>query len=319
MASLAVLRFPDFASLPYTVQEHIVDLISDYKTYLALALSTKYLSELCFRTLYQSLEFSGYDVGRKRWPSQKQYIQINNVRYLQSLYVQTLRRKPEISSFTQYLSWEMSDDQSWTPPSYLPIEDMWEAFEHLTAVRTLRLKAGIASDAPAPPAPLFPNLVSVYIEGSFTRDALERILHTSPYIKELHIAKNTKSYLFSPGKTYPNAYTIVPFLRTSIAKRTFRGLRKLTLGLEGYVEPELAVAFMEMSAPRLEALRIEYDFGGPVAASEAFETILVPMFQSGKWKRLRKVVIVECDVPEDAEERLRPYCPLIENVSRWEE
>lgn len=58
----------------------------------------------------------------------------------------------------------MSDDQSWKPPSYLPIEDMWEAFEHLTAVRTLNLKAGIASNAPAPQASLFPNLVSVHVE-----------------------------------------------------------------------------------------------------------------------------------------------------------
>lgn len=60
----------------------------------------------------------------------------------------------------------MSDDHSWNPPAQLPIEQMWEAFENLTAVRTLDLKASIASGSPVPQAPLFPNLVSVRIEVS---------------------------------------------------------------------------------------------------------------------------------------------------------
>lgn len=55
---------------------------------------------------------------------------------------------------------------------------------------------------------------------------------------------------------------------------------------------------MEMSAPRLEELRLQYNFGGPSSALEGFETCLIPMFQSGKWKRLRKVVLLDCAVPE---------------------
>lgn len=77
------------------------------------------------------------------------------------------------------------------------------------------------------------------------------------------------------------------------------------LGLESYVDPKLAVTFMEMCALRLEELRIEYDFGGPTAAAEAFETFLVPMFQSGRWRQLKKVKLVGLTAPPVSTPRYR--------------
>jgi hypothetical protein len=69
----------------------------------------------------------------------------------------------------------------------------------------------------------------------------------------------------------------------------------LDLSLEGGVDPELATQFIEMSDSRMEELRIEFNYGEPLAA---FENRVMPMFQSGRWRRLRKLRLPNIEIPE---------------------
>ncbi|KAG8791776.1 hypothetical protein FRC12_008119 [Ceratobasidium sp. 428] len=289
MSFYSALDFSVFSALPYYVQEHIVELIDNYDTYLALAVTCKYLSELCLRSMYQTLEFSASDIGKKRWPDLQRAAQLNNIRFLQYAYAQTLMVKPELAAFTQRLSWDVSDDRCQGPASNLPVNRVWDTFEQLTATRTLDLRVNVASYTLRPHTQLFPNIVRARVEH-----ALEQILFSSPYIRHLTIAPNTREYMHRPGQPHAYGAGIEPFLRTCVFKRAFRALRTLDIGLEGGVDPDLATQFIEMSAERIEELRIGYNFGEPLTA---YDNWVVPMLKSGRWRRLRKLILPELEIP----------------------
>ncbi|KAG9100992.1 hypothetical protein FS749_011272 [Ceratobasidium sp. UAMH 11750] len=309
MPPSTTLPFSDFTALPYYVQEHIMDLIDHYETYLALVVTCKYLSELCARSLYQTLEFSAFDIGKKRWPKLQPSAQFNNVRLLQCVYTQTLIAKPELAAFTQRLTWDISDERHLGPTATaLSVDQVWSTFEQLAAVRTLDLRVHVASYTSRPPVPLFPNLVKVRVEGVFPQNALEQILFTSPYIRHLAIAPDTSEYLHLPGRPHAYGAGIEHFLRACVSKQAFRALRTLDIGLESGVNPKLASQFIEMSAGWIEELRIEYNFGEPLTA---FENWVVPMLKSGRWRRLRKLELPRLVVPQDPESDIKAYCPAL--------
>ncbi|QRV90536.1 hypothetical protein RhiJN_18554 [Ceratobasidium sp. AG-Ba] len=235
-------------------------------------------------------------------------VQLNYVRLLQSVYVQTLETKPELAAFTQHLTWDLSDDRSWPLAKDMPVSRLWSTFEPLTAVRTLSLRSDVLSYTSGPPTPLFPNLVQAQVEGTFPQNALGQILFTSPYLKHLTIAPDTKEYQHRPGSSHAYGTGIEPFLRDSISERAFRGLRTLDIALDSGVNPSLAVQFMSMSAERIEELRIAYNFGEPLTA---YENWVIPMLATGTWRRLRKLALPRVAVPNDAEQRLRKYCPAL--------
>ncbi|KAG9093084.1 hypothetical protein FRC06_011683, partial [Ceratobasidium sp. 370] len=237
MSLLTTLRFSEFAALPYYVQEHIIDLIDHYETYLALV----------------------------------------------------------VTSFTQHLTWDVSDERHLNSAAGLSVDQVWSTFEQLTAVRSLDLRVHVASYTSPPPIPLFPNLMQVRVEGVFPQNALEQILLTSPYIRHLAIAPDTREYLHLPGEPHAYGTSIEHFLRACISEQAFRTLRTLDIGLESGVNPELASQFIEMSAEWIEELRIEYNFGEPLTA---YENWVVPMLKSGRWKRLRKLQLPELVVSQ---------------------
>ncbi|KAG8685932.1 hypothetical protein FRC09_014459, partial [Ceratobasidium sp. 395] len=294
MSLHSALDFSVFSALPYYVQEHIVELVDNYDTYLALAVTCKYLSELCLRSMYQTLEFSASDIGKKRWPDLQRAAQRNNIRLLQYAYAQTLMIKPELAAFTQRLTWDVSDDRCQSPASNLTVNRVWDAFEQLTATRNLDLRVHVASYTSRPHTQLFPNLVRARVEGTFPQHALEQILFSSPYIRHLTIAPNTREYMHRPGQPHAYGVGIEPFLRICVFKRAFRALRTLNIGLEGGVDPDLATQFIEMSAERIEELRIDYNFGEPLTA---YNNWVVPMLKSGRWRRLRKLTLPELEIP----------------------
>ncbi|KAG8742205.1 hypothetical protein FRC10_001901 [Ceratobasidium sp. 414] len=278
MSLLSTLQFSEFTALPYYVQEHIMVLIDHYETYLALVITCKYLSELCLRSLYQTLEFSAFDIGKKRWPNSQLSARFNN----------TLMAKPELAG--------------------LSVDQVWSTFEQLAAVRTLDLRVHVASYTSRPPVPLFPNLVQARVEGVFPQNALEQILLTSPYIKHLTIAPNTREYLHLPGQPHAYGTGIEHFLRTCVSEQAFRALRTLDIGLESGVSPELASRFIGMSAEWIEELRVEYNFGEPLTA---YENWVVPMLKSRRWRRLRKVVLPTLVIPQDPESHVKMCCPAL--------
>ncbi|KAG8686281.1 hypothetical protein FRC08_012647 [Ceratobasidium sp. 394] len=295
MSSPSALQFSEFASLPYHVQEHIVDMINHYDTYLALVVTCKYLSELCLRSLYQSLAFPVSDGGKKQWSDPRGISRSSRIRFPQNVYAQTLMAKPELAVFTQHLTWDISDDWSWHLATGLSIHQVWSMFEQLTAVRTLDLRVNVSSYTLRPPTPLFPHLVQARVQGTFPQDALEQILFASPRMKHLTIVPSTREYLHHPGEPYAYGTSIEPFLRTSISKQAFCALRTLDIGLEADVCPELATQFIEMSAEEIEELRIEYSFGDPMAA---YENRVLPMLQSGRWRRLKKLRLPKLTLPQ---------------------
>ncbi|KAG9105417.1 hypothetical protein FRC07_009296 [Ceratobasidium sp. 392] len=114
-------------------------------------------------------------------------------------------------------------------------------------------------------------------------------------MRHLTITPSAREYLHRPGESYAYDTSIEPFLRATVSRQAFRGLRTLDLGLEEQVDPELATQFMEMSAERIEELRIEFGFGEPLTA---YENWVVPMLQSGRWKKLRKLELKKLVVPK---------------------
>ncbi|KAG9095764.1 hypothetical protein FRC07_011033, partial [Ceratobasidium sp. 392] len=213
--------------------------------------------------------------------------------------------KPELAAFTQHLTWDISDDRSRSPGSDLSVSRVWDTFEQLTAVRSLDLRVNVASYTSRPPTLLFPNLVQVKIEGTFPQHALEQILLASPYIRHLAIGPKTREYMHRPGEPHAYGAGIEPFLRACASKRAFRALHTLDIGLEGGVDPELATRFIEMSAERIEELRIDYNFGEPLTA---YENWVVPMLKSGRWRKLRRLILPRIVIPKDSEDSIKAYC-----------
>ncbi|KAG9123272.1 hypothetical protein FRC07_015168, partial [Ceratobasidium sp. 392] len=121
----------------------------------------------------------------------------------------------------------------------------------------------------------------------------------------------TREYLHRPGEPHAYGTGIESFLHTCISKQAFRALRSLDIGLEGGVNPELATRFIEVSAERIEELRIEYNFGEPLTA---YENWVVPMLKSGRWRRLRKLTLPKLVFPKDSEDDTRTYCPALTSV-----
>ncbi|KAG8739455.1 hypothetical protein FRC10_005628 [Ceratobasidium sp. 414] len=115
-------------------------------------------------------------------------------------------------------------------------------------------------------------------------------------MKHLTIDSSTREYLHHRGDPYAYGTSIEPFLRTSVSKQAFRALRMLDIGLEDDVDPELATQFIEMSAEGIEELRIGYNFGD---SSMAYENWVVPMLQSGRWRRLRRLSLPNLNLPQN--------------------
>ncbi|KAG8791782.1 hypothetical protein FRC12_008125 [Ceratobasidium sp. 428] len=312
MSSTSTIPLSHFASLPYHVQEQIVDMIDHYGTYLALAVTCKYLSELCIRSLYQSLEFPASEAGKKPWADPRSLTRPKSVRFPQNVYAHTLMAKPELAVFTQQLAWDIRDDWSWHLATGLSICQLWSTFEQLTAVRTLDLRVNVSSYTLRPPASLFPRLVQARVQGTFPQDALEQVLLGSRHIRHLTIDPSTREYLHLPGEPYAYGTSIEPFLRTSISRQAFRGLRTLDLGLEDDVDPELVTQFVKMSAEWIEQLRIEYNFGEQLTA---YENWVVPMLQSGRWRNLKQLSLPRLAIPQNPEAYIRAHCPALVSVS----
>ncbi|QRV90524.1 hypothetical protein RhiJN_18542 [Ceratobasidium sp. AG-Ba] len=311
MASFSEIQFSSFASLPYHIQEHIVDLIDHYATYLALAVASKYLSELCVRSLYQTVEFGQSDSEKQCWPGIRGATKPRHIRFPQNTYSQTLTSKPELAIFTQHISWDISDDWSWHLATGLSISQLWSTFEHLSVVRTLNLRVNVSSQTLRPPNPLFPQLVRARVQGTFPQHALEQFLLTSPYIRHLAIAPSTREYLHHPGEPYAYGTSIEPFLRTCVSKNAFRYLRTLEIGLDSNTDPELATQFIEMSAEWITELRIEYDFGDSL---RAFEKRVVPMLKSRRWRNLIKLELPKIAIPKEPIPLVRAYCPTLISI-----
>ncbi|KAG8703344.1 hypothetical protein FRC08_002927 [Ceratobasidium sp. 394] len=310
MGLLPTLQFPSFVSLPYDVQEHILALVDHKATFLSLAVTCKHLSELCVRRMYEALEFSASDAGKKYWSDFRNIPRLNSLRSPQHIYIRTLKAKPELAALTRHLTWDISDAWSWNLET-LPICEVWAILEQLAAIRTLDLRANVSSYAPRPPTCLFPNLVRARVQGTFPQHALEQILFTSPNIKHLTIAPSAREYLHRPGEPHAYGTSVEPFLRASISRQAFCALRTLDLGLHECVDPGLAIQFIEMSAERIEELRIEYTFGDP---STAYENRVVPMLQNGRWKRLRKLNLPKIILPKESTTFIRSSCPLLASV-----
>ncbi|KAG8737418.1 hypothetical protein FRC10_008197 [Ceratobasidium sp. 414] len=273
--------------------EHIIDLIDDFRTFLALAVTNKYLSTLSSRSLYERLDFAVENVGKKRWPDLQEFIQLSNVRYLQRILVSNLTQHPHLGVFTRSLSWEISDDYSWPYGITLPTEQVWTAFETLDAVHTLNLKARLGNEEPPPETPLFPNLQIARIEGRFPKGSLEKILHTSPYLQELRIVgEDTAEH-----KAYCRALgtDITPFLQRSIDDEAFVRLRVLELCFSQAVKLDVVAQFLSTCSRSLVELSLELtDWGNQ--SDEVFRTHLLPIFQSSSWQSLRLLQLTNIPV-----------------------
>ncbi|KAG8790395.1 hypothetical protein FRC12_011983 [Ceratobasidium sp. 428] len=290
MGAQPTLQLSGFVSLPYEIQEYIVALIDHKGTFVALTAACKYLSELCIRSMYQALDFQDSSAEGNCWLNPRNAVRSNSSQSPQSLYAQILKIKPEIAAFTRHLTWDVSDNfWSWSQTTSLPICQIWTALEQLAAVRTLNLRVNVTSSAIRPPVPLFPRL------GTFPQNTLAQILFTSPNIRHLTITPSAREYLHHPDESYAYGTSIEPFLRASVCRQAFRGLRTLDLGLEERIDPELAIQFIETSAEWIEELRLNYGFGEPLTA---YENWVVPMLQSGRWKQLRKLELCKCAIPK---------------------
>ncbi|KAG8684934.1 hypothetical protein FRC09_015056, partial [Ceratobasidium sp. 395] len=274
------MYFQNFQDLPYPVQEHIIDLVNDFRTFLALALTNKYLSTLSSRSLYERLDFTVKNIGVKRWPDLQDFIQLSNVRYLQRILVTNFARYPHLGVFTRSLSWEISDNYSWQYGVTLPTKRVWEAFGAMGAVHTLDLKVNVGNEEPPPEYPLFPNLQVARIEGRFPKGSLEKILHTSPYLQELRIVgKETaehKGYYRSLGTD------ITPFLQRCVDDHAFPRLKVLELCLAQRAELDVVAQFLSMHSESLIDLSLELT--DPTSQSpDLFQTHFLPVFQNGDW------------------------------------
>ncbi|KAG8791781.1 hypothetical protein FRC12_008124 [Ceratobasidium sp. 428] len=297
MGAQPTLQLSGFASLPYEVQEYIVALIDHKGTFVALSTACKYLSELCIRSMYQALDFQDSNAGGNCWANPRNTVRLNGCQSPQSLYTKTLKTKPEIAAFTRYLTWDISNDfWSWSQNMSLPICQIWTALEQLAAVRTLNLRVNVTSSAIRPPVPLFPRLVRARIQGTFPQNTLAQILFTSPNIRHLTITPSAREYLHHPDESYAYDTSIEPFLRASVCRQAFRGLRTLDLGLEERIDPELAIQFIEISAEWIEELRLNYSFGEPLTA---YDNWVIPMLQTGRWKQLRRLELCKCAIPKN--------------------
>ncbi|QRV75295.1 hypothetical protein RhiJN_03310 [Ceratobasidium sp. AG-Ba] len=233
-------------------------------------------------------------MGKKRWPDQQQSIQISNVRYHQRVLVSNLLRYPYLGVFTRSLSWEISDDYSWQYGLRLPAEDVWSAFQMLDALHTLDLEVNVGVDTPAPEAPLFPNLKVARIEGQFPKGSLERILHTSPYLRELRIVgKETTEHR---GSFRSIGRDITSFLQSSVDKGAFPRLQVLELCVARGTDLDAVAQFIAAHAQTLVELRVELANEAD-ASSEWFQTCLLPLFQTNDWLNLRLLTLSNVSVP----------------------
>ncbi|KAG9077514.1 hypothetical protein FS749_010598 [Ceratobasidium sp. UAMH 11750] len=142
------------------------------------------------------------------------------------------------------LSWELSDDYSWSYGVTLPTKQVWTAFETLNAVHTLDLKVRLGNEEPPPEAPLFPNLQVARIEGAFPKGSLKKILHTSPDLQELRIVgKDTAEH-----KAYCRSFgtDITPFLQRSIDDDVFPRLQILELCFSRAARLHVVAQFLSM-------------------------------------------------------------------------
>ncbi|KAG8683025.1 hypothetical protein FRC08_014571 [Ceratobasidium sp. 394] len=305
--------FEHFQTLPYTVQEHIIDLTDDFQTFLALAMTSKYLSTLSSRSLYARLDFAVKNIGKKRWPSLQEHIQISNVRYLQRTLVSNLTQHPHLGIFTRSLSWEILDDYSWSYGTTLPTKKVWAAFETLNAVHTVDLKVRLGNEEPPPEAPLFPNLQVARIEGVFPKGSLEKILHTSPYLRELRIVgKDTAEH-----KAYCRSFgtDITSFLQRSIDDDVFPRLRVLELCFSRAVRLDVVAQFLSILSGSLVELSLELTDSGD-QSNEVFATHFLPLFQGGSWQNLRLLQLTDIPVSSDDIDILATAVPLCQRVMR---
>ncbi|KAG8956105.1 hypothetical protein FRC03_010949 [Tulasnella sp. 419] len=167
-----VVTLEGFWGLPVEIKVIILQSIQEkWELLTILCRANKSFNELVTPILYANIDLQA---SRPYRPWRRRGRVLGNDKFQrQEAYLMSVRKHPEYLANARHLGWES-------------IESGWAIFPGMTNIRSIDLSKGGETD-PKTIVPVFPNLRSARLSGSFYLGSLECILLTSPYLAELHL------------------------------------------------------------------------------------------------------------------------------------